>query len=390
MALLNITRAQTVLREQALDAVIATTPENLFYLTEIEHPTLLNAGLSAAAILVAPDAIVSAVILPQVSAGWALDLAVRIQDVFLYGDVGIVHGARSLRDEEQILLALLEDSARNFVDFYSALITAVETIGLSGKRVAFDDPAVAAEVGSALAGLRGISAPKVLPEVRYVKTEDEISRLRTAAEVAEDVEMELICQATSGVTWLELVDTYRTQTVVRGADLGFLSGGAGWRGAFIYPPDDRRFQLGDVVRVDLGVIWNRYWADTGRTVAIGEPSLDTHQRYDALRSGLEAMVAEVRPGVTLEHLYDTGMSAVRNSIPDYKRHHCGHTIGLRPSDGERVAPGSKTRLEPGVVLNLEVPLFELGWGGMQIEDTVLVTHHGYERLTRLSRDLVVR
>ena len=72
----------------------------------------------------------------------------------------------------------------------------------------------------------------------------------------------------------------------------------------------------------------------------------------------------------------------------YRRRHCGHTIGARPYDGLLVAPEETTRLEANMILNIEVPFYGIGWGGLQLEDTLLITDSGCLPLTKLPRELV--
>jgi Xaa-Pro aminopeptidase len=83
------------------------------------------------------------------------------------------------------------------------------------------------------------------------------------------------------------------------------------------------------------------------------------------------------------------LSVVQKQIPDYRRRHCGHSIGLRPYDGLLVAADEATVLEANMVLNIEVPYYGIGWGGMQLEDTIVVTEDGWTPLTTMTHDLIV-
>jgi Xaa-Pro aminopeptidase len=74
-------------------------------------------------------------------------------------------------------------------------------------------------------------------------------------------------------------------------------------------------------------------------------------------------------------------------IPDYRRHHIGHAIGLEMYEAPLLVEGSDARLEAGMVVNVETPYYESGYGGFQIEDTVLVTEAGGELLTKADRTL---
>jgi Xaa-Pro aminopeptidase len=87
-------------------------------------------------------------------------------------------------------------------------------------------------------------------------------------------------------------------------------------------------------------------------------------------------------------LFDAAVSAVEEAgLRPYRRHHCGHGIGSSVYEPPIVSPAASTPLVPGMVLCLETPFYELGWGGMMVEDTVVVTDDAYRMLTRSDRSL---
>lgn len=73
----------------------------------------------------------------------------------------------------------------------------------------------------------------------------------------------------------------------------------------------------------------------------------------------------------------------------YRRQHCGHGIGLEVYEAPIVRPDSPTPLEPGMTFCFETPYYELGWGGMMVEDTLVVTDDGVRLLTDRARGLTV-
>ncbi|HEX5503669.1 MAG TPA: M24 family metallopeptidase, partial [Thermomicrobiales bacterium] len=166
-----------------------------------------------------------------------------------------------------------------------------------------------------------------------------------------------------------------------------------------FPASDYRIRAGDIVRSDCGGRYRGYWADTGRTMAVGEPPAALAHYYAALAAGIDAILAAVRPGVAVDTLFTAGVETVRAAgIPHYRRHHVGHGIGLdmyeapllalSADDGARRFGVAAPRLEAGMVVNVELPYYELGLGGLQIEETLVVTVGGYELVTGASRDLL--
>jgi Xaa-Pro aminopeptidase len=98
----------------------------------------------------------------------------------------------------------------------------------------------------------------------------------------------------------------------------------------------------------------------------------------------------VKPGVTAGQIYDAVMTATRAAgLAHFVRGHVGHAIGLEPYERPKLDAGKATILEAGEVLRIEVPHHEIGWGGVAIRDTVLVTTTGGHALNRSARGLVV-
>ena len=71
------------------------------------------------------------------------------------------------------------------------------------------------------------------------------------------------------------------------------------------------------------------------------------------------------------------------------RHHCGHGNCIEGYDLPTISPNDHTILEPGIVLCVETPYYEIGMGGLQIEDVVVITDHGFEFITNMERKLFV-
>lgn len=148
----------------------------------------------------------------------------------------------------------------------------------------------------------------------------------------------------------------------------------------------RRLQPGDLVRIDIGATVHGYCSDMARSYVIGEAEPLAAERYAALLRGEEAGIARIRAGVPAGEVFEAAVAEVRaGALPDYNRNHCGHGIGLRANEFPALGPASETPLEAGMVLCVETPYYEIGWGGMMVEDTVIVTEQGCEVLTHTSR-----
>ena len=150
-------------------------------------------------------------------------------------------------------------------------------------------------------------------------------------------------------------------------------------------------------RADSSGRYRGYWCDTGRTAVLGTPPEKLARYYEALKAGITAILAVTKPGVPVSELFHAGVETVRQSgIPHYRRHHVGHGIGAEFYEAPMLAAQSSaihqhgsvdTVLESGMVINIELPYYELGLGGLQIEDTLVLRPGGYELLTIAGRDM---
>lgn len=132
---------------------------------------------------------------------------------------------------------------------------------------------------------------------------------------------------------------------------------------------------------------------------LGPPPEKLGRYYEAIKAGIAAIMDVTKPGVPVSELFRAGVETVRQSgIPHYQRHHVGHGIGaefyeapMLTSAGQTAAIHKKgtsdTVLESGMVINIELPYYELGVGGLQIEDTLVIRPGGFEMLTISGRDL---
>jgi Xaa-Pro aminopeptidase len=152
---------------------------------------------------------------------------------------------------------------------------------------------------------------------------------------------------------------------------------------------DRALRVGDLVRLELGCAWKSYCSAVARTAVMGEPTERQDRTYDAVQSGLDAAIRAIRPGVSAGAVFDAAVQATRDAgLPEYRRHHVGHAIGLDPYELPLLAAGDDTEIEQAMVLRVETPYYAIGWGAAAVMDTVLVTRSGTRVMNRAARGLI--
>lgn len=153
-------------------------------------------------------------------------------------------------------------------------------------------------------------------------------------------------------------------------------------------PSHRMIREGDILRFDISACFGSYWVDLARTFVFGAATNEQRATYNAIRSGLDAELACLRSGTPARDVFRTAVNTIRAAgLSSYRRHHCGHGVGVAPMEMPMISVDDVSTLQADMVLSLETPLYRPGWGGMSVEDMVVVTEAGYTRLSEATRPL---
>ncbi len=273
----------------------------------------------------------------------------------------------------------------------NALAAALGSMGDKQGRIGCDlnRDQLQAVVGKAYPNATLIDASETLRQARAIKLPGELDLLRRISQVTDNALEQVAGMIRQGVTEIEIAAEISRGIVLGGGIARFVVVTSGERSSRVDAYARHRIMKdGDLVRIDVGGTFEGYYSDMARTYAVGDPGELASNRYTALLKGEIAELDMIKPGVVASDVFDRAIDVVRTSgLPGYERNHCGHGIGLRAHEFPLIGPGSTTALEAGMVLCLETPYYEIGWGGMMVEDTVIVTDSGYELLTESSREL---
>ena len=153
---------------------------------------------------------------------------------------------------------------------------------------------------------------------------------------------------------------------------------------------DRVLLEGDVVVVDIGgTMESGYCSDCTRTYAIGEPPAEFAAYYGVLQQAQEAACQWARPGVSAESVDATARDIIADAgYGEWFIHRTGHGIGLETHEDPYIVSGNATPLAPGMAFSVEPGIYP-GPHGARIEDIVVCTDDGHERLNNAPRDLIV-
>lgn len=383
--LLNRPRLADVARREGLDALIATSPENVTYASGYwALSQWIRRGPQTYALIAVDDPDASRLVAATSLLDLVADQDIWIRHVDRFGDFA-VDRAPALDDAlDRIQAALYELPPHGTA--LEALTGAIRATGLASAAIGVDEmgllPGHWERLREAFPRARLTPAFETFRRIRAVKTEAEIDRLRAAAGIAERSIAAALGQATEGATERDLARAFHARTVGEDAFpvLGCIGFGA--RGAMPnVQPSEARLRRDDVIRFDVGGRYRHYRADIARNAVCGTPDDRTRRYYGALHAGVRRALDGIRPGVAASDVFAEAVATVRREgIPHYRRSHVGHGIGIDGYDLPDLSPGSTDVLEEGMVLCVETPYYELGWCGLQVEDMVVVRAGGVESL----------
>ncbi len=151
-------------------------------------------------------------------------------------------------------------------------------------------------------------------------------------------------------------------------------------------PSDTVIAPGDPVVVDMGALLDGYHSDITRTFCAGGRTPGFMVVYDIVLAANRAGIATVKAGARGSQVHAAALSVIEAAgYGAYFDHGLGHGVGLEIHEGPRLAPGSDAVLEPGMVHSIEPGIYLPDWGGIRIEDLVLVQSKQPETLSRYPR-----
>jgi len=158
-------------------------------------------------------------------------------------------------------------------------------------------------------------------------------------------------------------------------------------------PSNRSLKQGDLILIDFGAVVDGYRSDMTRTFVFGQA--DTKQKYiyqlvqNAQKAALDALSNTNKEDVLGEYLYQQSANVLHNSdYKDYAGEGLGHGVGLQLHEQPFLGPDCKIAIEKGCVITIEPGIYISGWGGIRIEDDVVLTENGLEILNKSPKELI--
>ena len=236
-----------------------------------------------------------------------------------------------------------------------------------------------------------VSANSVMRPLRVRKDAHELAIMRDVAHRTDDAWHEFVQGSIAGLTERQVMERLAGLTKARGVEevWGICASGPNAASPH-HHTGDRVIQPGDSVIFDWGGTLEGYFSDVTRTVHIGEPGEEFRRVYEIVGRANQAALDAVRPGVTCEAIDKAARDLI--AAEGYGKafiHRVGHGLGLEVHEEPYLVAGNRLPLEAGMVFSDEPGIYLEGRFGVRIEDAVVCTETGGERLNEATRELLV-
>lgn len=354
---------RAALADQGLDGVLITRPENLYYLSGFGGGEYLDATMLVSA-----------------------DHAWISTDSRYYEDV-------KQRAPDFKLFEAGYDRTKALGEFAAA--AKVKTMGFEVAHLTvstFKDWSKAARK----AGFKLKPAVGLVEELRIVKTPDELDKIQRAVKLTDEAFAHFCTVVKPGMTEKEgawIIEKFMRE---HGADkIAFdLIVAGGPNGALPHAiAGNRKFQLGEPIVVDIGCRVDHYHSDLTRTIILGKADDKFNQVYKTVLKAQEAAEKRIKAGIKGKRADALARNVIEKANAEWGKtygHGLGHGVGLAVHEGPRASKLSKDVYRAGMTLTIEPGIYLPDWGGVRIEDLVVIQENSVEILSQASKEPVVR
>jgi len=245
---------------------------------------------------------------------------------------------------------------------------------------------------------------KILPDVLLVPTENlvesimiikdkqEIAKIKRAVQITDDAFSHILNFVKPGMRESDLAAQIEHDFRKKGADGAAFPTivASGYRSAMPHGTAScKKIQEGELITFDMGATYQGYASDMTRTVVLGKATTKQRRIYDLVLKAQKKAISEAKAGISGTELDKVARSIIKRAGYDkYFGHGLGHGLGLAVHSGPAINKKSGTILKPGMVITIEPGIYLPGWGGVRIEDDVLITRSGCQILNVSPKHLI--
>lgn len=240
-------------------------------------------------------------------------------------------------------------------------------------------------ISAKLVGVEFVSLPDTVERFRQIKDGSEIAHIRDSVAILENAVLHFKAMLKPGLSENDLAS--KTEYFIRAASGEWASFeiivASGSNSTFPHArPTDRIIKPNDMVLLDLGVSYEGYKSDLTRVFFLGKINAKQKKIYDTVKEAQRRSIKAIKPGAKISEIDGIARGFINGKgFGKGFGHSLGHGIGLEVHEAPAVSSRNHAEIKPGMVFTVEPAVYLPGWGGIRIEDMVLVTRKGCEVLT---------
>jgi len=369
----RIDSLQKSLQEEKLAAMIVTSWENLWYLTGIEHLYRQTKITSQMVLVVPADG-----------------------EITFIPTQGFSHSVPVEYPHVKRVLPYSEDTEIfPFKSRWQCASEAIDSYNISGEHIGVEVGTLTVpsytQLESEIKNNTLVHADLILMNLRSVKDEEELDRMRRAAKLTDKILDEVMRQyLVPGITEWEIACRLRKRALLNDVEVSFTQVFSGCRNNFQnIESSGKRVEEHEVVLVDYGINFRGYSTDITRAFCLGEP---TEKQKDTCKIVAEIMLGAIdmmKPGVLTGEVDDyVRKSYEKYGVAEMWRHRTGHGMGVQFCEWPYLAGPEKTEIKANMIFAVEPGIYYPDFG-IRLEDNVIVHEDGCENMTQSSREIVV-
>lgn len=268
--------------------------------------------------------------------------------------------------------------------------TGIKRVGFEQDHVTY---ALFKQFENAFANTELVPLSQMIETIRLVKDQDEIALVKKAVEIADQSFSYILNVIKPGMKERELallLEFKMRELGATGASFDTIVA-SGARGALPHGiASDKVIEKGDLVTIDFGAIYQGYVSDMTRTVMVGQPNEKQKEIYDIVLEAQLNGANHVKAGMSGKEADDLTRDIINKyGYGQYYGHGTGHGIGLDVHEDPRLSPTGNIILQPGMLVTVEPGIYIPDFGGVRIEDDVLILESGREILTQSPKELLI-
>ncbi len=283
------------------------------------------------------------------------------------------------------------DGGRNYAALINNAIeaTGVEKLGFEANNFSF---AQYESFKKSLKAKELVPVGNDLSLLRVKKTEEELANLRQAEHIGDIAFNEILDHIKPGVTELEIAAKIEYIMKCNGAEkLSFETiVAAGVNGSKPHAePGNYKIQSGDLVTMDFGCVYNGYCSDMTRTVCVGKANAKQREIYDIVLKAQTTVIDNLKAGMKGKEYDKIARDIITEAgYGQYFGHGLGHSVGLEIHEDPRFSVSEERIIEPGTIITVEPGIYIPDFGGVRIEDMLVVNEDGCEDFAHSRKDFI--